>query len=99
MMIRIVQLTFADAHCAAFESLFETLRNDIRHFPGCSHLELWKDRSRPGVYCTYSTWSGPEALDEYRHSDLFAKTWSTIKPWFSGKPEAWSLDRIASANL
>lgn len=94
-MIRIVKLTFDPALCPAFEALFEERREAIRQFPGCSHLELWKDKVHIGVYFTYSIWDGPDALDAYRHSPLFNEVWASIKGWFTGKPEAWSMDRKA----
>lgn len=94
-MIRIVKLSFDPARSADFEAIFEARRHAIRHFPGCHHLELWKDKMHPGVYFTYSTWEDTAALDAYRHSPLFTEVWASIKGWFAGKPEAWSLDRKA----
>jgi quinol monooxygenase YgiN len=91
-MIRIVKLTFDPAQTAAFEQLFAERKADIRHFPGCTHLELWKDKTHIGVYFTYSHWENTEALDVYRHSEMFADIWTAIKGWFTGKPEAWSLE-------
>lgn len=91
-MVRIVKLTMDPERAAGFEALFADRQEAIRHFPGCRHLELWKDRSHIGVYFTYSIWENQEALDNYRHSALFADVWSGIKGWFTGKPEAWSLD-------
>jgi hypothetical protein len=40
---------------------------------------------------TYSAWENEEALENYRVSPLFQSIWPTIKPWFSARPEAWSL--------
>lgn len=94
-MIRIVKLTLDPAKAAEFEAIFATRQDAIRHFPGCSHLELWKDRSHAGVYFTYSIWENTDALEAYRHSGLFTDVWAAIKGWFTGKPEAWSLDQRA----
>lgn len=94
-MIRIVKLTFDPARAAEFEALFAEKQHAIRHFPGCTHLELWKDKMHQGVYFTYSMWDSMDALDTYRHSDLFTTVWAAIKGWFAGKPEAWSVDRKA----
>lgn len=92
-MIRIVKLTIDPAKAGEFEALFEQRIGLIRNFPGCSHLELWKGQQEPGsVYFTYSIWESTAALDVYRHSDFFADTWSILKKWFAGKPEAWSME-------
>ncbi|MGX5818871.1 putative quinol monooxygenase [Chitinophaga lutea] len=92
-MIRIVKLTFDPARAADFEAVFTEKQDAIRHFPGCSHVELWKDRSHAGVYFTYSIWDGPDSLDAYRHSPLFKDVWAGIRGWFAGRPEAWSVEQ------
>jgi hypothetical protein len=35
-------------------------------------------------------------LETYRHSELFKEVWSKTKPLFNAKPEAWSVDKVAS---
>ncbi len=35
-------------------------------------------------------------LENYRNSKLFRGIWSKTKPMFNGKPEAWSVDKLAS---
>lgn len=94
MMRRIVRMTFRPEAVDAFLQIFEESKDQIRAFPGCLHLELWRDRSRPEVYFTYSLWSGPDALEAYRHSDLFRKTWARTKVLFAERPQAWSLDLV-----
>lgn len=96
-MVRIVKLTIDPEKASAFEGLFQERMMLIRHFPGCSHLALLKSHMPGGVFMTYSIWEDQQALDAYRHSGMFAEIWATIKPWFTGKPEAWSLDDITPA--
>lgn len=93
-MVRIVKLTIDPGKAKAFEGLFTEKMMQIRNFPGCSHLALWKSHLPTGVFMTYSIWDDQEALDAYRHSAMFSDIWTTIKPWFTAKPEAWSLDDI-----
>ena len=93
-MVRIVKLTIDPAKAEAFEGLFTEKMMQIRHFPGCRHLALWKNHLPSGVFMTYSIWDNQDALDAYRHSAMFSDIWGTIKPWFTAKPEAWSLDDI-----
>ncbi|GAL82544.1 hypothetical protein JCM19274_2320 [Algibacter lectus] len=33
-------------------------------------------------------------MQEYRQSKEFKALWKTLKPLFSSRPEAWSLDRL-----
>jgi len=98
MIRRIVKMTFRPDQCEAFEAIFEASKDNIRAFPGCEHLELWRSRSPENVYMTYSHWTGEEALENYRHSDLFQKTWAKTKQLFADRPEAWSLDMTSVPN-
>lgn len=90
MLIRIVRMTFQPGEVAAFLELFEATKEKIRHFPGCQHLELLKDYHETNVFSTYSLWENDQALDNYRHSDLFKEVWAQTKPKFSAKPIAFS---------
>ena len=90
MLIRIVRMTFQPENCAAFEEVFEQSKYKIRSFPGCQYLELWKDYDQDNVYLTHSHWESDEALEQYRHSELFRETWAKTKPLFAAKPLAFS---------
>lgn len=83
-------MTFAPDAVEEFLAQFDETAPQIRSFPGCHHLELWRDADAPAVFTTYSHWEPPEALDEYRDSDLFRSTWSTVKPLFADRPRAHS---------
>ena len=91
MLVRIVKLTFQEAHLNEFLAHFETVKWQVAQFPGCKGMRLIQDLENPCVIMTYSEWENPEALENYRQSDLFRSIWPSIKPWFSDKPEAWSL--------
>ena len=90
MLIRTVRMTFAPAHVDRFLALFEAARPKIRQRPGCEHLALWRDARYPNVFTTHSLWRDAEALEAYRHSDLFRETWAQTKPLFAAPPEARS---------
>jgi quinol monooxygenase YgiN len=90
MLVRIVRMTFVPDAVDQFLDQFDDTAPRIRSFPGCHHLELWRDANTPAVFTTYSYWESPDALDEYRESDLFRSTWSTVKPLFADRPKAHS---------
>ncbi len=89
-LIRIVRMTFREAEIDNFLDLFSESKSKIRAFPGCQHLELHRDLDHPNVLATYSWWTGPEALENYRHSPLFKEVWARTKVLFADKPVAFS---------
>jgi quinol monooxygenase YgiN len=93
-MIRLVKLSFQQQYIDTFKQLFEARKEQIRNFNGCSHLELWQDCKNPSLFITYSIWDSPLHLEDYRTSPLFEDTWSTVKPWFHHKPEAFSANKL-----
>jgi hypothetical protein len=46
------------------------------------------------VFYTYSHWQEPQHLDDYRLSEFFKDTWTTIKPWFNGPAQAFSAQTL-----
>ena len=103
MLVRIVRMTFAPNAVKEFLDQFDETAPQIRSFPGCRHLELWRDADAPAAFTTQSHWKSTEALDVYRDSTLFRSTWSTVKPLFADQPHAHSYtvarpaDAISSA--
>jgi quinol monooxygenase YgiN len=91
MITRIVKLEFQENRLEAFLEHFEQVKWSVARFPGCHGMKLIQDLKNPCVIMTYSIWENEEALENYRVSSLFQSIWPTIKPWFSAKPEAWSL--------
>jgi len=94
MLIRIVRMTFREAELGAFLTLFEAVKHRIRSFPGCQRLDLLRDLDQPNVYVTYSHWTSPDALENYRQSDLFKKTWAATKILFAEKASAFSMESL-----
>jgi quinol monooxygenase YgiN len=94
MILRIVKLTFQTESIESFQEIFAGRREKIRHFEGCTQLELWQDRHDPRVFFTYSWWLSEAALDHYRHSEFFGVLWKSLKPMFAEKAEAWSVNVI-----
>lgn len=99
MLVRIVRLNIDPEEIDSFLEVFDRTAPKIRSFPGCEHLELWRDLKTPAVCTTYSHWTNAEALEAYRDSDLFRSTWATVKPLFDAPPEAhsYSVARPASS--
>lgn len=96
MFIRIVKMSFEPSKIEEFLKNFETKKNQIRNFDGCQFLELYRDKHNTNVFFTYSFWERESDLENYRHSNLFKDIWAQTKPLFNDKPEAWSVDKIAS---
>ena len=91
MLTRIVKLTFQEEKITDFLAYFDTINTRVSTFENCYGMRLMQDIHHPNIIFTYSNWKDEEALNNYRDSDLFGGVWSTIKPWFGGKPEAWSV--------
>jgi heme oxygenase (mycobilin-producing) len=96
MIIRVVKMVFREDEVASFQQLFAERRSLIRHFEGCTHLELWQDEKKPTIFFTYSWWDSEEHLDNYRSSHFFDDTWRQTKIKFAEKPEAWTVRSVAS---
>jgi heme oxygenase (mycobilin-producing) len=90
MLIRIVRMTFQPEKVSDFLAIFESSKHKIRNFEGCNHLELLRDLDYPHIFSTYSLWESPEALENYRQSELFKATWAATKLLFAEKPFAFS---------
>ncbi len=96
MIIRIVKLTFQEDKTQNFLNYFDTIKHVVNAYPGCQGMKLIQDIQSNNVIMTYSHWDSEEALNEYRDSDTFGTVWSTIKPWFGAKAEAWSMEEYFS---
>ena len=93
MLIRIVKMTFQPAKVGHFINAFESKKELIANFEGCTGVDLLRDINQPNIFFTYSKWRDEEALEKYRQSELFQSTWKEVKKLFSGKPEAWSVEK------
>jgi autoinducer 2-degrading protein len=96
MFIRIVKMSFAEENIPAFLENFELIKVKIRNAPGNRLLELYQDKTNKCIFFTYSYWEAEEDLENYRKSELFNTVWAFTKKLFNDKPEAWSVDKIAS---
>ena len=96
MIVRIVKMGFEESKINTFLANFEANKTKIRNFKGCNFLELYRDKEKPNIFFTYSYWDSQTALEQYRNSDLFKSVWARTKPLFNIKPEAWSVDKVAS---
>lgn len=93
MLIRIVKMTFYTEEVENFLHLFNAVKDKIKGFEGCTHLELWRDKNEPNSFVTYSHWESEEALNGYRNSPLFEGVWAETKAKFSDKPIAFSAEQ------
>lgn len=96
MFVRIVKLTFKEDKIAAFLANFEEIKHQIRNFEGNEFLELYQDKSDARIFFTYSYWRDEDALENYRKSALFDEVWTYTKAMFDDKPEAWSVNKLAT---
>lgn len=91
MITRIVQLEFQEDRIEEFLRFFEEIKHLVNNFDGCYGMKLLRDVNNPCIVMTYSKWDSQESLNNYRKSTTFGKVWPTIKPWFSNRPQAWSV--------
>ncbi|MDN3492141.1 putative quinol monooxygenase [Winogradskyella bathintestinalis] len=96
MLVRIVKMSFEPSKIEEFLANFETVKQKIRDFEGCQFLELYRDHNNTNIFFTYSYWNSENDLNNYRHSELFKGVWAQTKVLFNAKPEAWSVNKIAS---
>ena len=96
MLVRIVKLSFHEEKIPAFLENFEMMKEKIRNAPGNRFLELYQDRNNKSIFFTYSYWETEEDLENYRNSELFYDVWTYTKQFFNDKPEAWSVNKLAS---
>ena len=85
---------FKETEVENFIKIFNENKHAIRHFKGCTHLELLKDVRDPNLYTTLSHWINPESLEAYRQSELFKIVWSNVKVLFAEKSKAYSLEKF-----
>ena len=90
MITRIVKLTFKKEHIDTFKSIWSESKARIAAFEGCHFVEMLQSKNPENVCFTYSLWDDENALNKYRHSELFQMTWARTKILFDDKPEAWS---------
>lgn len=98
MLVRIVKLGFYRQNVEVFLENFEKNKSKIRGFKGCTFLELYRSKDDPTLFFTYSYWESDSHLQEYRQSPDFKALWSKLKPLFSSRPEAWSVDKLETLN-
>jgi quinol monooxygenase YgiN len=94
MLVRIVKMTFRPEAVEEFKVFFDSRKEKIRAFKGCTHLELWQETDNTNTFFTYSYWQDETALMHYRNSSFFRDTWQTTKHMFSTKAEAWSVNQL-----
>lgn len=90
MIKRIVRMRFRKSKVPQFLEIFRESCEAIRGFEGCQYLELLQDSEDTTMYFTISIWQSEEALEAYRKSDLFKKTWKKTKELFKSKATAWT---------
>ncbi len=94
MFVRIVKMSFDKTKVEDFKDLFHNKKEHIRNFPGCTFLELYRDKEHSNVFFTYSYWNSESDLENYRQSELFKNVWAQTKQLFNDKPQAWSVDKV-----
>ena len=94
MLIRIVRMHFTETGADDFLAIFRNSEKLIRNFEGCTHLQLTKDVNDSLTYVTISHWKDQACLENYRKSELFAAVWKKVKPLFSNRVEAISLELV-----
>jgi quinol monooxygenase YgiN len=96
MMVRIVRMAFRPEEVENFIEIFSSKEETIKKMPGCSYLELMRDKNESNVFYTVSHWNAESDLNNYRNSEFFKETWSKTKALFSEKPQAYSMEKYLS---
>ena len=94
MFVRIVKMSFEATNIPIFLQNFNKNKEKIRNTKGCRLLELYRDKTEPTLFFSYSYWESEQDLENYRNSELFNSIWSKTKILFNKKPEAWSVDKF-----
>lgn len=90
MITRIVKLSFKNENLPIFKLIWAESKTKIADFDGCHFVEMLQSKNPQNICFTYSVWDNEDALNKYRHSELFKQTWAKTKILFNDKPEAWS---------
>ncbi|WP_417786361.1 putative quinol monooxygenase [Tenacibaculum sp.] len=96
MFVRIVKMSFQPEKIEEFLNNFNSKKEFIRNSSGCRLLELYRDKTNPNIFFTYSYWDTEQDLENYRNSDLFKGVWAQTKVLFNDRPFAWSVDKVES---
>jgi len=96
MFVRIVKMSFLPEKVTTFLVVFNEKKAFIRNSSGCTLLELYRDKTNPNVFFTYSYWETEQDLENYRNSTLFKEVWAKTKVFFNDKPQAWSVGKEVS---
>lgn len=99
MLIRLVRLTFKEDKVETFLENFHLNKTKIRSFPGCLHLEVWRDYHQPNIFMTCSHWESADDLESYRQSELFKGIWTVTKTFFADKPMAFSVNPVEEVKI
>ncbi|MEO8149679.1 MAG: antibiotic biosynthesis monooxygenase [Bacteroidia bacterium] len=91
MITRIVRLTINPSRFHEFAKVYAEAQKTIITFKGCMELQVYTDVQQTNVVFTISKWNNESDLNHYRFSAFFKNVWTTVKPMFSAKAEAWSL--------
>ena len=94
MITRLVKLSLQPDKARQFEALFYQTQALIEGFEGCHKTNLFKVADNDSQYFTISYWNTEQDLENYRASTLFKNVWSQVKPLFSAKAEAWTLNGV-----
>lgn len=92
--VRIVKMEFQEDKVVEFLANFEKVKEKIRNQPGNRLLEMYRDKTNPAIFFTYSYWEKEADLENYKKTTLFRTVWAKTKVLFNAKPQAWSVDKI-----
>jgi four helix bundle protein len=71
MFVRIVKMSFKEDKIDDFINNFNNNKVKIRNTQGCKLFELYRDKTNPTIFFTYSYWDTELDLENYRNSQLF----------------------------
>ncbi len=94
MITRIVKMEIKPGSIQTFMEYFSSHAIHMQEVQGCASLQLVHSIDDENIFFTISEWHRAEDLQSYRHSDLFKKIWSAVKPLFCAPAQAWSTESL-----
>ena len=90
VIVRYVELRIQIEKVEEVRQLLKAQAPLVRSQDGCFHLEINESIDEAGLFSTYSYWTGVDALNLYRQSDVFRDFWNRVKPLFRESAHARS---------
>lgn len=94
MITRVVKLTLKEGLKQEFLDIYRARNPKKNNMEGCISVRMFEPTIDSHEVFTISEWENEDYLNLYRETDYFKESWSMLKPLFTERAEAWSLQEI-----